>query len=137
MIDNTASQKPHHIANATRLEVERNPAAPVGEDLAEIGIKQKRAQLRKMEADAAVAEYNRGQIEGSLCHVETVKRTARRHGDLVRRHVEAWPDRYAAELAAEVDAGATRAILAEACELLLDDLANELQRLAESLKEGE
>lgn len=136
-LEATESPLPRDIANRERLAAERfaettagEPEAIEDQDLAAIGRRFKLQQMRKMEAEAAMAHMERDKLAGLLVATEDVDRAGLELGATVRATLEALPDRYAPELAAASEVHRARAILAEAVELALGTITRELEGLA-------
>ena len=128
-------------ANRDRLAAERAAAAAEGEpdsddaqSLEAIGRKIKIAQAKRMEAEAAMADIERQRLEGSLAETRAVVAAATDMAVALRSALERLPDRYAPELAAAIEPHQAHALLSEAVELVLAELAHAVAELPGALK---
>jgi len=123
-------------ANRERLAQQRAeaPAQTEDADLAAIGLRHKMAQIQKLEHEAEMARLERERIEGTLVPIDDVKNAGIDIATATRTALEGLADRYAPELVAVTDTNQAHALLSEAIELVLDELARELGALAKSLR---
>jgi hypothetical protein len=134
LVGDTQSQLPRDAANRERLAVERLVDEPApGGDLAEAGRRLKRAQADKAEHEAEMLKLERARLEGSLVELADVKNTATDIAAVMRAALENLADRYAPELTAATEVNQAHAILAEALELVLGELARKIDKLAQEL----
>ena len=123
----SATQAAEQAKNADGVDVKS--------DLETIGLEMKRHQAAKLAAEAEISQMERDQMAGKLVDAGEVRAAGIEAGNLVRSKFEALPDRYAPELAAAGDANAVHAILAEAVELALTDIARGVETLLKAASE--
>lgn len=140
LLKDTESPLPRDQANRERLAAERaQSSAPgaVADDieasLADAGRRQKVAQADKMQHEAEMARMERERLEGSLVELSDVQNAGLDIAAKLRAALEGLPDRYAPELAAATDTNQAHGLLAEALELVLDELTREIAALDQVL----
>jgi hypothetical protein len=88
-----------------------------------------RAVKERYQALQAKLEYEKA--AALLVDADAVRRAARDFGTLLRRSLESLPEQNAPQLAAESDPARVHALLADAVEIVLADLAHALKRMTD------
>jgi hypothetical protein len=135
LLEATESPLPRDVAKREALAAERAERTTADQPLADIGRKKHEAQYRKLKAEADKAEMERDRLAGSLVEVDGVIAAANDMAAVVRNGLEILPDRHAPEVFGAADVTQARALLREAVELVAEDMARELEGLADRFKQ--